>query len=165
MTHRSQVIKVPRFDDLKSRDVSASKVGVANVKSGTKPELRLRRALWAEGLRYQLHAPDLPGRPDIVFRRQKVAVFCDGDFWHGRSWRKRKSKLQKGWNSHYWLAKIERNRQRDREVNRELKRNGWLVIRIWETDITKSVESAAALIKGVTQRRIVTISASPSSRR
>lgn len=153
MSHSNRVSKVPRFDNLKPRNINASKVGLANVRSSTKPELRLRRALWRAGLRYRLNAPDLPGRPDIVFRRLKLVIFCDGDFWHGRHWRKRKAKLKNGWNSRYWVAKIERNRERDREVNRQLARKGWSVIRVWETDLAKNVSPAVALIKSAIEGR------------
>ena len=79
-------------------------------KTDTRCEVMLRRSLWAAGCRYRKHLPDLPGRPDVVFTRAKLVVFCDGDFWHGRDWESRSQKLSRGSNSDYWLAKIQRNR-------------------------------------------------------
>src|SRR6266446_6323651 len=78
-------------------------------KTNTRCEVALRRALWAAGFRYRKNVSDLPGRPDIVFLRARIAVFCDGDFWHGRDWESRRQKLGRGTNSAYWLAKIQAN--------------------------------------------------------
>jgi DNA mismatch endonuclease (patch repair protein) len=133
---------IPRFGRLKARNVAASRVGAANTRENTQPELMLRRELWAAGVRYRLHPRDLPGRPDLVIRSVRVAVFCDGDFWHGRDWRQRKARLSAGWNAAYWVAKIERNRQRDRQVDRQLRRLGWAVLRFWETDLKRDASCA-----------------------
>jgi DNA mismatch endonuclease (patch repair protein) len=104
----------------------------------SKAELALRKALHATGIRYRLHSRDVLGRPDIVIRKYRVAIFVDGDFWHGNAWRLRKlaalSELfpnRAGW----WTAKIERNMERDREVTDGLEAGGWTVVRIWESDI------------------------------
>jgi DNA mismatch endonuclease (patch repair protein) len=89
----------------------------------------------------------LPGRPDIVFPRRRVVVFCDGDFWHGRQLRRRLKRLAKGHNAQYWVAKVQRNVERDRKQQAELERAGWLVLRYWETDILRDpcgVANAAA---------------------
>jgi DNA mismatch endonuclease (patch repair protein) len=86
------------------------------------------------------------GRPDIVFVRQQVAIFCDGDFWHGRSWGKRKAHLSRGSNPGYWIAKIERNIYRDGQVDEALRGQGWRVIRFWESDIRKSPDAVAGEI-------------------
>ena len=99
----------------------------------TKPEILLRKALWARGLRYRLHAKDLPGKPDIVFRRAWVVVFCDGDFWHGRDWEQRRAKLADGANPDYWINKIASNRERAVHQSQELEAAGWLVLRFWES--------------------------------
>jgi len=85
-------------------------------KTDTRPELMLSRALWSAGLRYRKNPSDLPGKLDVVFLGAKLAVFCDGDFWHGRDWEARQEKLTRGHNAEYWLAKIERSIQRDAEV-------------------------------------------------
>lgn len=106
----------------------------------------MRKALWAVGVRYRLHPPALIGRPDLVIARHRVVVFCDGDFWHGRQWSKRKGKLAEGWNAPYWVAKIERNRQRDRQVARVLRALGWTVVRVWESDVRRDPVVAASKI-------------------
>jgi DNA mismatch endonuclease, patch repair protein len=124
----------------------ASTVGKANRAVGTQPELLLRRTLWGLGLRYRLANRGLPGKPDLVILSRRVVVFCDGDFWHGRRWSERRTKLEKGHNSRYWLAKIEGNRRRDRLVNAELRRRGWRVIRVWETDVRKDPVGVATSI-------------------
>lgn len=95
------------------------------------------RELKRLGLRFKLNAKNLPGKPDIVFPEKKLAVFCDGDFWHGRNWRSLSRKLGRGTNKVYWEAKIASNIERDREVNGMFKVLGWRVVRIWETDIKK----------------------------
>src|SRR5512138_3396959 len=100
----------PRYNGLVPRDSGTSRVGTRNRRVDTGPELLLRRALWAAGVRYRLHASELPGKPDIVVRRLRIAIFCDGDFWHGRNWLKRRARLSAGWNAEYWVAKIARNR-------------------------------------------------------
>lgn len=97
-------------------------------------------------LRPKRENSSLPGSPDFAFPRLKVAVFCDGDFWHGRDWATRKRKLQKGSNSAYWVPKIESNRARDRRVSRELQSLGFIVVRLWEGDIKRDPESAAARV-------------------
>ena len=115
-------------------------------KSDTRCELELRRALWAAGCRYRRNAADLPGRPDVVFRGARVAVFCDGDFWHGKDWTSRRRKLARGTNAEYWLAKIQRNIDRDRENTRQLKEMGWTVLRFWESQIRADPSGVARAV-------------------
>jgi DNA mismatch endonuclease (patch repair protein) len=99
----------------------------------------LRRALWAAGARgYRTDEKSLPGRPDIVFRRAKVAIFVDGDFWHGRDWLARARKIARGSNARYWLAKIRANIERDRRHDAQLRAMGWTVVRAWELDLSRS---------------------------
>jgi DNA mismatch endonuclease (patch repair protein) len=146
---------MPRFKGLTPRSAATSRVGAANRKMNTAPEILLKKAVLASGLRFVLHAKDLPGCPDLVIRRHRTAVFCDGDFWHGRHWARRRAKLLAGWNSTYWVAKIERNRQRDRRVTRALKRLGWQVIRIWEGDVKRDPGLVAAkILKRATGRQV-----------
>jgi DNA mismatch endonuclease (patch repair protein) len=96
----------------------------------------------------------LPGKPDIIFSATRVAVFCDGDFWHGRDWCKRRGRIAKGANPDYWIAKIESNMKRDRLSARYLRRLGWRVIRVWETDVLRSpTRVASRIIRVVHQRR------------
>jgi DNA mismatch endonuclease (patch repair protein) len=116
----------------------------------SKAELRLRRALHAAGLRYRLHATDVPGRPDIVIRSRRLAVFVDGDMWHGNPEevkRRGRESLADLFPSRtdWWVAKIERNVARDREVTEKLQREGWTVVRLWEHDVL--VDPAAAARK------------------
>jgi DNA mismatch endonuclease (patch repair protein) len=103
----------------------------------TTQERTLRTLLWRSGLRYRKNVKALPGKPDIVFTSRKIAVFCDGDFWHGRHWHQLSRKLSAGTNPSYWLQKIEANRRRDRRTDEALRRVGWTVLRFWETDIQR----------------------------
>ena len=137
---------VPRYDEYRASSRTAAEIKRRVRHKDTKAELALRRALWAHGLRYRLHAQDLPGQPDIIFRRKKVAVFCDGDFWHGRDWPSLRAKLARRANPDYWIAKIGSNIERDVRISRELRSLGWRVIRLWETDILRQPEEAVAVV-------------------
>lgn len=143
----------PSFRDYEPSSKEASRLAAANRRKDTRCELLLRKCLWRRGLRYRKNVPDLPGKPDIVFKGQRVAVFCDGDFWHGRHWETRRRKLSRGANPGYWIRKIEANRERDRIRREELERRGWLVLRLWETDILKDPEAAAGLVASVLNER------------
>ena len=99
------------------------------------------------GLRYRKNVGALRGKPDIVFVRARVVIFCDGDFWHGRNWEELNSKLCRGTNAEYWLSKIESNIERDMLNNALLKADGWSVLRLWETDIKRDPQAAARLVK------------------
>lgn len=107
--------------------------------TGSKIEVSVRSALWRSGYRFRKNDKRLPGKPDIVFPTQKVAVFCDSDYWHGRNWDTLQRRLTT--NREYWVAKIERNRQRDAEVNAELQELGWTVLRFWESEIKKDLSA------------------------
>jgi DNA mismatch endonuclease (patch repair protein) len=132
---------------------SASASGSSR-KKNTRCELVLRKALTALGLRYRLDANDLSGRPDIIFRGARVAVFCDGDYWHGRNLDERLAKLASGHNAKYWVAKIQSNVERDRRVTAALEHEGWVVLRYWETEIHKGVARIASEIaERVRERR------------
>ncbi len=127
---------------------------MAAVKSkNTSPEILLRKYLTQLGLRYRLYRSDLPGRPDIIFSKYKIVVFCDGDFWHGRHLKKRLAKGQLKVRRKYWIAKIEGNIRRDKIINRELKKEGWTVLRFWETDIYKRGQTIAAEIDKIIKVR------------
>jgi len=91
--------------------------------------------LWALGLRYRLNVKSLPGKPDIVLRKYGLVIFVDGEFWHGFKWNERKEKIKS--NRDFWIPKIERNIQRDNEVNRELEKMGFKVVRFWGHQINK----------------------------
>lgn len=102
----------------------------------------VNRTLHPKGLRYRKHYKKITGRPDIVFVSRKIAIFIDGDFWHGYSFGKIKNRLPKK----YWRDKIENNIKRDRRINRVLKKNGWVVIRIWEHEVNKRPAKALGRI-------------------
>lgn len=101
----------------------------------TKIEFLLRKALWAKGYRYRKNYKNLPGKPDIVLMKYKIAIFCDGEFFHGKDWEILKPRLEKSNNSSFWISKISRNRERDDEVNKQLLFMGWTVIRFWGSSI------------------------------
>jgi DNA mismatch endonuclease (patch repair protein) len=143
----------PSFKGLRPASESAARAKRANRKRDTAAELALRRAVWRMGLRYRVNVATMPGTPDIVFSRARVAVFCDGDFWHGRDWPRLRAKLECGTNPGYWSAKIARNRERDRRVDAELTRAGWRVVRLWETDIRRDPDTAARLVAGLARER------------
>ncbi len=110
----------------------------------TKPELAFRKALWAAGYRYRVDYKKLIGKPDIALRKYKTAIFIDGEFWHGYQWEERKEKIKS--NRDFWIPKIERNIQRDTEVNQELKRLGYTVFRFWQKEVDKNLETCLAKV-------------------
>src|SRR6266550_450081 len=146
--------KVPSFVGLKPASPHSSRVKSRNRAVGTRAELLLRRALRRIGLGYRLHVASLPGRPDVVFPESRVAVFCDGDFWHGRHWTARRAKLKGGSNSRYWVAKIKYNILRDLRQKNALRKSGWIVVRLWETDVLKDADGCAARIHQVLQAQV-----------
>lgn len=122
-------------------------------KRDTRCELVLRKALWSRGLRYRVAPGNLPGRPDLVFPGVRVAVFCDGDFWHGRSLAQRLARLQSGHNAPYWVAKISGNVARDARVNAALRALGWTVVRVWEGDVKAQLTNVLAQISAVVRTK------------
>jgi DNA mismatch endonuclease (patch repair protein) len=150
MPAKKNAVSVPRYENYRPRSVGTSRVGASNRRQDTTPEMLLRTALRTVGVRYRSNVKTLPGCPDLILVRDRVAVFCDGDFWHGRNWPTRKPKLLAGWNAEYWVAKIERNRTRDREVTAALRRLGWRVVRVWEGDVRRDPGRVAAKILKVT---------------
>ena len=123
----------------------------ANKSKGTKPELALAKAMWALGLRYRKNSGSIFGKPDFSFKKYKVAVFVDGEFWHGKDWEQRKAEI-KG-NREFWIAKIERNIRRDMEVTGRLKAEGWAVLRFWSNDVVKDTTSCAEKVKEIIRAR------------
>ena len=111
----------------------------------SKIEIALRKELWSRGLRYQKNVTSIFGKPDLVFKGKKVAVFCDSEFWHGYNWEERK----KDFKSHqeFWIPKIERNMERDKEVTEELQKQGWTVLRFWGKEIRKNAGGCADIIE------------------
>jgi DNA mismatch endonuclease (patch repair protein) len=111
----------------------------------TAPEMTVRRMVHAMGFRYRLHAADLPGKPDLVFRRLGKIVFVHGCFWHGHSCRAGRNRPSSG--QSYWIAKLDRNAARDRANVRKLRRAGWSVITVWECQLKKPERVAARLMR------------------
>lgn len=118
----------------------------------SKAEVALRRELHRRGLRYRLHARDVIGNPDVVVRSRKVAVFVDGDFWHGNAHRLRGlDRLDDLFptNREWWMKKLRRNIERDREVTATLQAKGWRVVRVWESDVLSDPTCAADTVEAV----------------
>lgn len=110
----------------------------------TKPELTLRKALWSKGYRYRINVRSLPGKPDIVFRKRKVVVFMDGEFWHGYNWKEKKSKIKS--NRVYWISKIEKNIARDKKNTKILQKDGWRVLRFWEHEVKNNLDGCVRAV-------------------
>ena len=114
-------------------------------------EILLRKELWSRGLRYQKNVKTIIGKPDIVFKGKKIAVFCDSEFWHGYDWDNRKNDIKS--RRDFWIPKIERNMQRDIEVTNALTESGWIVLRFWGKEIKKHVEECADAIQQAWEAR------------
>ena len=113
----------------------------------TSIEITLRKALWKKGFRYRKNYAKLPGKPDIVIPKYKIAIFCDSEFFHGKDWAELKLQLQRGSNADYWIKKIERNKQRDRDNEMKLMFLGWNVVRFWGKDITKNANECVKVVE------------------
>lgn len=105
----------------------------------TKAEILLRKALWNRGVRYRKNYKLLPGKPDIVVLKCHIAIFVDGDFWHGKDFETIKKRI--GTNKKFWIEKLKRNIERDEEINDRLTEMGWLVLRFWDSEIKKDLDS------------------------
>lgn len=110
-------------------------------------EVTLRKALWEKGYRYRKNDRRLPGKPDIVLTKYKIAIFCDSEFFHGKDWEVLKPQLERGKNAEFWIKKISKNQQRDEEVNKQLQYLGWTVIRFWGKDITKNTDECVQVVE------------------
>ena len=113
--------------------------------SGSKIEQMLGKALWGSNLRYRKQYSKLPGKPDFVLPRYKIAIFCDSHFWHGYNWEHRKHDHKS--HKEFWYNKIERNIERDKEVNTQLVQMGWTVIRFWEHEIREDIAKCVNRVK------------------
>jgi DNA mismatch endonuclease, patch repair protein len=134
--------------DQRSRNMAAIKG------SGTKPELQLAKALWNLGYRYRKNNKTVFGKPDFTFKKLKIAIFVDSEFFHGKDF---ETKKKPATNPEFWEKKITRNMQRDIEVNEHLTQNGWIVLRFWSTEVRKNIDAVIAtiekhiaLLKGIT---------------
>jgi len=107
--------------------------------AGSKIETILAKNLFALGLRYRKNDKTVFGKPDLTFKKYKIAIFVDGEFWHGKDWETRKKDHKS--NQAFWLAKIEGNIKRDKDVNDKLLKDGWKVLRFWGNDINKNLRT------------------------
>ena len=113
----------------------------------TSIEMILRKALWKKGYHYRKNYKNLPGTPDIALTKYKIAIFCDGEFFHGKDWEILKPRLERGKNSDFWVTNISKNRERDEEINKKLLFMGWTVIRFWGMDIKKNTDECIKVIE------------------
>lgn len=110
-----------------------------NIRSeGTSPELLIAKELRRRKIYFAKNVRNITGKPDFIFRRKRVAVFVDSDFWHGH---KKRCIMPKS-NCDYWEQKIERNKKRDKQVSKMLKKEGWIVVRLWEKDIKQDLDKS-----------------------
>lgn len=129
----------PTNDPKRSRIMSRIK------NKNTSIEVSLRKALWHSGIRYRKNYSKLPGAPDIAITKYQIAVFCDGEFWHGKDWESKKLRIQS--NRDYWLPKIARTMSRDNEVSKQLYGMGWTVIRFWGSDIHNDLPGCVEFVR------------------
>lgn len=113
----------------------------------TKIEVIMRKALWNKGYHYRKNYKKLPGSPDVALTKYKIAIFCDGEFFHGKDWELLKPRLEKGDNGEFWISKILRNKKRDDEINKKLLFMGWTVIRFWGDDIKRHTDECIKVIE------------------
>jgi len=135
-----------------SQDVNVNGLGSSKntrmqaVKSeDTKVEKILGSALWKVGLRYRKHSKYVLGKPDFIFRRQKIAIFCDSEFWHAKELDKTIKTLKK--NKEFWIKKLTRNAERDVEVTKGLSNDGWIVLRFWSKNIYQNLDVCVKTVK------------------
>ena len=118
---------------------STRSYNMSRIKSkNTKIEALLAKRLWACGYRYRRNDKSVPGKPDFTFKKYKVAIFCDSEFWHGKDFEEIKNRI--GTNKEFWVNKIQKNIERDKKYNKELSQSGWVVLRFWEKDIKKNID-------------------------
>ena len=124
------------------------KKNMQSIKSkDTSIEVALRKALWKNGIRYRKNLKGLPGTPDIAITKYKIAIFCDSEFFHGKEWENLQLRLQNGNNSTFWIKKIIRNMDRDRENEKALMSQNWTVLRFWGEDILKHTDDCVQAVK------------------
>jgi DNA mismatch endonuclease (patch repair protein) len=131
------------MDNLTS--IQRSKIMRAIRSTNTKDEVRLAKALWHLGYRYRKNNRKVFGTPDLTFKKLKIALFVDSEFFHGKDWESQKNRFKS--NQEFWQNKIERNIQRDLEVNKYLMEQGWTVLRFWSAEIKNNLEECIAKIQ------------------
>jgi DNA mismatch endonuclease Vsr len=118
---------------------------------GSKIEQILGKALWKKGYRYRKNDKTVFGKPDFTFKRLKIAIFCDSEFWHGKDWKIKKYEHKS--NIDFWHKKIERNIERDKEVNQKLLIEGWQVLRFWGKEIEKNTDFCVNTIENAINKK------------
>lgn len=132
------------FETTKSRSTLMSKIKSKNTSS----ELLLRKELWSCGIRYRINDKRIFGKPDILISKYKIAIFVDGEFWHGYNWEVKRNKIRS--NKEYWINKIENNIKNDILVTSQLSESGWKVLRFWDSDLKKDIKSVVSeIIKNI----------------
>jgi DNA mismatch endonuclease (patch repair protein) len=140
MNFNSILLKMDKF----SKEIR-SKIMKAIKSKDTKEEILLAKALWHKGYRYRKNNKSIFGTPDLTFKKYKLAIFVDGEFFHGYNWEDKKDKIKS--NREYWIPKIERNMKRDNDVNQYLIKNGWKVIRFWSSFVKKNLSYCIEIIE------------------
>ena len=146
-THLSYNESMIKFDTSEDRSQLMKKIK----SSSTQAETLLAKALWHKGFRYQRNCNKILGKPDIVFISKKIAIFIDGEFWHGYNWNEKKVRIKD--NRDYWITKIEKNILRDRYVNAQLCLSGWIVLRFWEKEVKSNLNSCIEMIVKELEKR------------
>jgi DNA mismatch endonuclease, patch repair protein len=152
MAYKKPKIAVPKFCEAngfyttKKRSYTMSRIKGSN----TKPEILLKKALWHAGVRHKRNSWKLPGKPDIALIKYKLVIFVDGSFWHGYKWDERKDSLKT--NRDFWISKIERNMQRDAEVNLQFQSRGWRVLRFWDHEVKNQLGVCVRVVLEATGR-------------
>lgn len=134
-------MKHPKHYD--TDEATSKRMSKVKLKKG-KAEMLLAKALWHKGYRYRLNWKRLPGSPDIAILKYHVAIFVDGEFWHGQDWENKKHKLNR--NKEYWVEKIEENISRDQKVDRELRAMDWEPVHFWTKEVEKNLEECVSAI-------------------
>lgn len=136
-----------KFDTTEERSKLMKKIK----SNSAQAETALAKALWHRGYRYRRNSPDVLGKPDIVFISKKIAIFVDGEFWHGYNWEEKKQRVMA--NRDYWIPKIEKNILRDRFVNAQLCLHGWKVFRFWEKEVKTKLDECVDMITDELEKR------------
>lgn len=143
-------MKHPRYYNT---DNSTSKrMSKVKLKNGD-AEALVAKALWHKGYRYRLNWSKLPGSPDIAILRYHIAIFIDGEFWHGYDWENKKQKLKR--NREYWVEKIEENIARDKRVDQELRGMNWTPIHFWTKEVEKNLDGCVSTIAELIFERMI----------
>ena len=143
-------MKHPKHYD--TDEATSKRMSNVHLKGG-KEESDLARALWHAGFRYWRNYKRLPGRPDIAIKKYHIAVFVDGEFWHGYDWENRKKKLNR--NKEYWIEKIEENIARDKRVDEALIKKGWIPVHLWSKAVSKDLSGCLEIIKKTIDRKTI----------